>query len=203
MRLSKKQDRQIEVFKTLLLEKNKSINLISRKNPEVQVQFLLKQNLLSAGFFAKILKKETVLDIGSGGGFPGLLFAILFPETPFYLCERNRAKSEFLKYVLNHAGIHKAQVFCQKAEDFGQTFKVVLSQASLPLSKMPKLLEKVLSPQGQAFLWHGPDWKSQWPETNKFKLELFKSYNIEGFKKVILKLRAFQPSPKIADPENF
>ena len=108
MQFSDTQKNQIEIFRAELLEKNKAINLFSRKNPNSQLKFLFDQDFLTGKYLSSALKQaeSPVLDIGSGNGFPGLLMGILYPETLFYLCERNRKKSEFLKSVLSKAEIH-------------------------------------------------------------------------------------------------
>ena len=107
------QSRQINIFKACLLEKNQSVNLFSRKNSELRLKCLMDQALLAGRVLSPVLKraKGPVLDVGSGGGFPGLVFSVLFPGTLFYLCERNKKKAEFLKYALNRTKTLNARVF--------------------------------------------------------------------------------------------
>ena len=191
MELSQRQNSQIALFNQLLLEKNQSINLFSRKNPDSQIEFLLVQGFMTGQALGPVLishSSDPVLDIGSGNGFPGFLFAILFPKSLFYLCERSRKKSEFLKYVSNKAELKNVKILCQRAEDIENPFQIILSQAALPIEKMLKLLTRILAPKGQAFLWQNPSWKMEWPKTKQFTPEVFKSYKINDSEKILLKL---------------
>lgn len=191
MELLKNQKEQIQTFKEILLEKNKSINLFSRKNPSLQLNILLEQGLITGGLMKTVLNSPAspILDIGSGNGFPGLLFAILYPRQSFILCESSRKKSEFLKYVLSSAKISNAEVLCQRAEDIEKRFTKILSQAAISLEKILNVLDKVLTPKGEAFLWQSSSWKDHWPETKRFRSELFKLYQIQGSEKALVRVK--------------
>lgn len=130
-----------------------------------------------------------MLDIGSGNGFPGFLFAILYPETRFHLCEKSRKKSEFLKYVSSQTGLSNIKILCKNAEEIEERFKIILSQAALSLNKMLNLLEMLLSPDGQAFLWKSSSWKEEWPKNTNFLPEIFKSYKLEASEQVLLRVK--------------
>lgn len=192
--LSKKQTKQIQIFKTQLLKTNQNINLFSRKNPENILEFLLNQSLLAGKSLQLRQDQSPVLDIGSGAGFPGIVFAVLFPKLCFVLCERQLKKAEFLKYILNQMEITNTKVFFGSVEDIGKSFPCVLSQAAMPLEKMLKILEKALSPKGQAFLWHSRAWKKAWPKTKKFKVQELTSYKIQNLEKVLLKIQKVKPN---------
>ena len=190
--LTKKQKRQIQIYQKIVLEKNRSINLISRKNPQKQWELLLKQGLLSSEILAPVFKSSVsdVLDIGSGNGFPGLLFAMLFPKRKFYLCERIRKKAEILKFIKHESNLPQVQILCQPAEELNRAFDFILSQAGLPLEKMIRLLQKLLSPQGKAFLWHSEKGKKK-TFSSPMKIEVFKSYEINKKIKCLLKVSAY------------
>ena len=191
MGFSKKQNNQIETFKKLLLKKNQSINLFSRKNPDFQLNFLFDQAFLVGKYLSPILKQvqSPVLDIGSGNGFPGLFLAILYPKNLFCLCERSRKKSEFLKYLLSQVELSNVKVLCKNTEEIKTSFQVILSQAALPIDKMLKLLTKLLSQEGQAFLWKSCSWKKEWPAKSDFLPEIFKSYKIGALEQVLLRVK--------------
>ena len=189
IKLTKKQNQQIQNFQKIVLEKNQSINLVSRKTPQKQWDFLLKQGLLTTELLAPVLNSSQadILDIGSGNGFPGLLFAVLFPKKNFYLCERIRKKAEVLKNIKHELALDHVQVLCQPVEELKDSFDLVLSQASLPLEEMAKLLQKILSPKGQAFLWHSENWNKQKTSFSQMKVGVFQSYKINTKTKVLLK----------------
>ena len=191
MNLTKKQTEQIQSFQKSILEQNQSLNLISRKNPQKQWELLLEQGLLSAEILAPVLKSSSadILDIGSGNGFPGLLFAMLFPKRNFYLCERIRKKAEFLKNLKHKLTLTNAHILCQSAEKLNRSFDLILSQASLPLEKMTKLLQKVLSVKGQAFLWQTEKGDKERLLSPSFQLEVFKTYKFKNKNKLLLKVQ--------------
>lgn len=190
MELSEAQKNQIEVFKMELLKRNKVISLFSRKNPNSQLKLLFDQGFLTGKYLSSIFKqaKSPVLDIGSGNGFPGLFMGILYPKAVFYLCERNRKKAEFLKTISSKARIPNIRILYQSAEEINTTFEVILSQAALPVEKMLKLLTKLLSHKGQAFLWKNSSWKEEWPGNKGFIPEVFKSYKAGNTERILLKL---------------
>lgn len=191
MKLPKKQAQQIAIFREELLKVNQKLNLFSRKNPEQQVNLLFDQGFLTGGFLESVFNRATgpILDIGSGNGFPGLLMGVLYPKTFFHLCERNRKKAEFLKYVSAKAEISNVKVFCKEAEELKKQFSIILSQAALPEKKMLKLLIKLLALSGEAFLWKSSCWEKSWPKNKNFIPEVFQSYEIGASKKILLRVR--------------
>jgi len=191
MQLSEKQKNQIKIFEKALIEKNRFINLFSKKNPQTQLKLLMDQGLLTGEALETVCKSSSnpILDIGSGNGFPGLFMAILFPKTMFFLCEKTRKKAEFLKFVSNKAGLSNTKILPQRAEEIKTIFSTVISQAALPVEKILKLLNKILEKKGQAFLWQSSNWKASWPEKTKFIPEIFKSYKINSFEKVLLRVK--------------
>lgn len=197
MKLSEKQKNQIKIFKKALVEKNRFINLFSKKAPTTQLKILLDQGLLTGQALGVVFNPpgDPVLDIGSGNGFPGLLMAILFPKTKFFLCEKKRKKAEFLKFISNKADIFNTKVLPQRAEDIKITFSIIISQAALPVEKMLKLLSQILDKKGQAFLWQSSNWKAHWPETTNFTPEIFKSYRINNSEKILLRVKKLRNCP--------
>ena len=191
MNFTDRQKQQLEIFKKCLLEKNKALNLFSRKKPDSQLKFLFEQGKISAGFFSSILSSAPgpVLDIGSGNGFPGLFFAVLYPKSLFYLCEISRKKSEFLKYSASEIGVSNVKILCKRAETIEKKFPLIFSQAAMPTVKMLKLLPKLLAVNGQVFLWKSPSWEEEWPKNKDFVPEVFKTYKLNGQNKVLLRLK--------------
>ena len=186
--LSLKQTEQVKVFKKELLSINPKINLFSRKEPEKQLEKLFKQAFLSFYFLAPELKKtkSSILDLGSGNGFPGLLFSVLLPKQPFVLCEGNRKKAEFLKHISQQLKLLNVKVLCQRAESLPQVFELILSQAALPLNQILQVLEPILSPKGQAFLWQS---EKKEIKSKAFFVKTYKSYSFEGEQKTLLCLK--------------
>ena len=86
---------RLEIFRKSLLRFSEKLNLFSRAGGEAELKALFEESLLTVPLLARFAGKEAVLDIGSGNGFPGFVFAALYPETPVILCERNRKRAEF------------------------------------------------------------------------------------------------------------
>lgn len=189
--LVEKQQKQIQLFREEILKANKKLNLLSRKDPENQFQLLLEGSLIAGEILKPVLNpaQSPVLDIGSGGGFPGLILALLFPKTPFVLCERRRKKVEFLKSTALSMDLKNVEVLCQSAESITQRFEMILSQACAPLDELLKILDLVLEKKGQAFLWQSPFWRSDFSGSKDFEVQIFQSYKIQNLEKVLLKVQ--------------
>ena len=151
--MNKKQ--KLEQFKKLLLEKNQQINLLSRKNSRQKAEYLIKEGKKSVCLLKNFFGQENqkILDIGSGNGFPGILFAVFFPQNSFYLCEKKRKKAEAVKWLAFQCGLSNIQVLCQPAEGLKSEYDIILSQASMPLTQISALLKNLLTDSSKAFIW--------------------------------------------------
>ena len=149
------QKRQLEIFKAELLRINQKINLISRRDTEKQLEILIKNSLTAGKSLQKFFKKsdQKILDIGSGNGFPGLLFAVLFPNQKFYLCERIRKKASAIEWMAYQMNLSQVEILCAGAQSLQKKFDIVLSQASMPLKPLLQLSSFLLKQGGYAFLW--------------------------------------------------
>ena len=106
--LSDNQATQFKKLSELYHEWNAKINVISRKDID---QLYLKHVLHSLGI-AKVIEfqpKSTVLDVGTGGGFPGIPLAILFPETRFYLIDVIAKKIKVVNEVAAAVGLQNVK----------------------------------------------------------------------------------------------
>jgi len=171
--ISQKQRKKLKIFYALLLKHNKQINLF--------LENLFQESLLTGTLLKEFFKKNSsVLDIGSGNGFPAIVLACLYPKSFFILCERNQKKSEFLNQVKFRLNLTKVQVLCKDAEKLNQTFPLVLSKATGPFKKVLRILEKTLHKKGCAFLWKSSSWKGQEEGfflKTKFIVRVFKTYD--------------------------
>lgn len=125
-------------YAELLLEANAKFNLTAIKEiPEI-VEKHFYDCLLPLKEFD--LKGKKILDVGSGGGFPGLVFAIALPESQLTLLDATAKKCVFLKETAEALGLKNVHVVNSRAEDFDMRncFDVVTGRA---VAAMPKLLE--------------------------------------------------------------
>ena len=119
---------QFEQLEALYGEWNSQINVISRKDME---QFYERHVLHSLGISKVIEFKNgsTVLDVGTGGGFPGVPLAILFPNTQFYLIDSIGKKIKVVKAVQQALGLTNVKARQLRAEDFTEKVDFVVSRA--------------------------------------------------------------------------
>jgi len=107
---------------------NNQINVISRKD----IDQLFERHVLHSLGIAKVisfLPGEKVLDVGTGGGFPGIPLAILFPETQFYLVDSIGKKIKVVNEVAAALGLTNVRAFHKRAEEINEKFDFVVSRA--------------------------------------------------------------------------
>lgn len=124
-------DIQIEQFQKLDFlyhDWNEKINVISRKD----IDALYTKHILHSLGIAKIMKFEpgaTVLDVGTGGGFPGIPLAILFPETRFYLIDVIAKKIKVVQGVVDALELKNVKAEQKRAELVKGDFDFIVSRA--------------------------------------------------------------------------
>ena len=122
---------QIEKFKNLPIlyeDWNSKINVISRKD----INFFYERHLLHSLGIAKVLQflpNAKVLDVGTGGGFPGIPLAILFPQTHFFLIDSIGKKIKVVEEVIAALDLKNISVSKIRAENFNQKVDFVVSRA--------------------------------------------------------------------------
>jgi len=107
---------------------NAQINVISRKD----IEELYERHVLHSLGIAKICTfkaGESVLDVGTGGGFPGIPLAILFPETQFYLVDSIGKKIKVVKEVASALGLENLRADHLRAEQVKEKFNFIVSRA--------------------------------------------------------------------------
>ena len=142
-------DRQAEQFAqldALYRDWNSKINVISRKD----IDNLYEHHVLHSLAIAKLLPfqpNSTILDVGTGGGFPGIPLAILFPECQFMLIDSIGKKIKVASEVASALGLTNVVCKQERAEEEKQKFDFVVSRAVMPLPDLVKLIRKNISPK--------------------------------------------------------
>ena len=134
--LTEKQKKQFADLEELYAEWNEKINVISRKDMES----LYEKHVLHSLGIAKIMQFQPntkVLDIGTGGGFPGIPLAILYPETHFTLVDSIGKKITVVKEVSTAIGLENIKAIHGRAESVKDQFHFVVSRA---VTQMPVFL---------------------------------------------------------------
>ena len=126
--LSTLQKQQFELLQQLYADWNSKINVISRKD----IDELYTRHVLHSLAIAKIQAFEPgtyVLDVGTGGGFPGIPLAILFPETRFYLIDVILKKINVVKTISESLGLKNVKADQLRAENVKGDFDFIVSRA--------------------------------------------------------------------------
>ncbi|MFY0674927.1 MAG: 16S rRNA (guanine(527)-N(7))-methyltransferase RsmG [Bacteroidia bacterium] len=131
--LSKEQISLFSQFAELFIEKNKHINLVSRKDADNLVERHLLHSLTIGNYYN--LSNAKVLDVGTGGGFPGLPLAILFNDAHFTLIDSKRKKIDAVNEFANQLGLKNVVATHVRAEELKGNFDFVVSRAVTSLDK--------------------------------------------------------------------
>jgi 16S rRNA (guanine527-N7)-methyltransferase len=126
--LTAEQIKQFEMLEALYQDWNAKINVISRKD----IDELYVKHVLHSLAIAKIQKFEPgtyILDVGTGGGFPGIPLAILFPETRFYLIDVILKKIAVVKAVAEAIGLRNVKAEQIRAENVKGDYDFIVSRA--------------------------------------------------------------------------
>jgi 16S rRNA (guanine527-N7)-methyltransferase len=126
--LSESQKNQFQNLELLYKDWNSKINVISRKD----IDELYTKHVLHSLAIAKIQQFEPgtyILDVGTGGGFPGIPLAILFPETRFYLIDVILKKINVVKAVAESLGLTNVKAEQMRAENVKGDFDFIVSRA--------------------------------------------------------------------------
>ncbi len=126
--LTPEQKQQYQQLPDLYNFWNSQINVISRKD----IDLLFERHVLHSLGIAKVmpfLPGERVLDVGTGGGFPGIPLAILFPETQFYLVDSIGKKIKVVNEVAKAIGLKNLKAEHIRAEQVAGKFDFVISRA--------------------------------------------------------------------------
>lgn len=145
---------KLELFCNLILEWNAKINLISRKDADNIVQ----NHLLPSLAIVKILKLEgslKILDVGTGGGFPGLPLAICYPDIPFVLLDSIGKKLSVIQNIAKHLDLHNVTTIQTRIESHKNTYDFVLGRAVTALPRFIPWVRKNIQAGKKANLENG------------------------------------------------
>ncbi len=137
--LTPKQEEQFKALQPLYEDWNSKINVISRKNMDK----LYEQHVLHSLGIAKVIDFSPgadVLDVGTGGGFPGIPLAILFPETNFHLVDSIGKKLKVVNGVKDTLGLENVKTTHTRVENIKDQYDFIVSRA---VTKMPDFVKWV------------------------------------------------------------
>lgn len=139
--LTEEQLRQFEALYPLYTDWNAKINVISRKD----IGNLYEHHVLHSLGIATLIRFRPgtrIMDLGTGGGFPGIPLAILFPEANFHLVDSIGKKIRVATEIANSIGLTNVTFRHARAEEEKGTFDFVVSRAVMPLADLVKIIRK-------------------------------------------------------------
>ncbi len=142
--LSDVQKQQFAALDALYRDWNSKINVISRKD----IDNLYEHHILHSLAIAELIRFKpgtNIMDLGTGGGFPGIPLAIMFPEAKFHLVDSIGKKIRVCEEVKKAIGLQNVTTQWCRAEEVQQQFHFVVSRAVMPLPDLVKIIRKSIS----------------------------------------------------------
>lgn len=152
--LSDTQKEQFAALYDLYTDRNSKINVISRKD----ITNLYEHHVLHSLGIAEVIRFKPgtrVMDLGTGGGFPGIPLAIMFPETQFHLVDSIGKKVKVATEIASAIGLKNVTTRHCRAEEEKAEFDFVVSRAVMPLTDLLKIIRKNISREQQNALPNG------------------------------------------------
>ena len=142
--LSQKQREQFQNLDALYREWNDKIDVISRKD----IDNLYEHHVLHSMAIARVIRfkpQTSILDFGTGGGFPGVPLAILFPECKFRLIDGTGKKVNVAREIIKAIGLENVETAHERGEDEKGKFDFIVSRAVMPLPDLVNIVRKNIS----------------------------------------------------------
>jgi 16S rRNA (guanine527-N7)-methyltransferase len=153
-KLSELQIKQFSALMELYSDWNAKINVISRKD----IENLYEHHVLHSLAIAKAIHFRSgtkILDFGTGGGFPGIPLAIMFPDSQFKLIDGTGKKILVATEVASSIGLKNVVAEHLRGEDETGKFDFVVSRAVMPLPDLMKIVKKNISKKSQNAMGNG------------------------------------------------
>lgn len=152
--LSERQREQFAMLDELYHDWNAKINVISRKD----IDNLYEHHVLHSLGIAEVIRFKVgtqIMDLGTGGGFPGIPLAIMFPEVQFHLVDSTKKKILVCTEVVKALGLTNVTTHWCRAEEEKGKFDFVVSRAVMPLADLVKICRKNIAKEGRNALPNG------------------------------------------------
>ena len=160
---------------------NNKINVISRKDiSDLNIRHVLHS--LSIAKIIEFIPETKILDVGTGGGFPGIPLAIMFPEVSFHLTDSIGKKIKVVKAISNELGLKNVVAEQIRAQNVNQQYDFVISRAVTNMTDFIKIVDGKVSTSSQNSLANGILYLKGGDLTNELKqLKNVKTFNISSY----------------------
>ena len=183
------QKEKINIFISLAINFNKTHNIFSRKSSEE----VMKKDILDCAPIINIIPtNKSVLDLGSGGGFPGILLAITKPNNKISLLESSRKKCYFLKLAVEALELKNTTILnttITKTNKIG-VFDIITARAFASINKIIKLTQQNKTTTTKYILLKGREQKIKEElkllNQKKFKYEIIKQNNTNQERNIVV-----------------
>lgn len=169
--ISEDSARRLETYRDLLIDWNTRMDLTAVSEEDMAARhFLDSLTPLLTGLF---VEGATLIDVGTGAGFPGLPLAIARPDLKVTLLDAQEKRCKFLRFVLDSIGIDNARVVCQRAEiaaredALREHFDIAVARAVAPANVLCEYLLPFLRVGGRALMWKGPAVRGELPAAGR------------------------------------
>lgn len=152
--ITEEQRQRFAALDALYRDWNSKINVISRKD----IDNLYEHHILHSLGIAQVIKFKPgtrVMDLGTGGGFPGIPLAIMFPDVHFHLVDSIGKKIRVCDEVRTALGLTNVTTEWTRGENLKDKYDFVVSRAVMPLTNLVKLVRKNISPKAQNAMPNG------------------------------------------------
>lgn len=176
------QNKSFHALSSLYTTWNQQLNLISRKDiANLYLHHILHS--LSIGKIIQFQPKATILDVGTGGGLPGIPLAILFPKTQFMLIDGTAKKIKAVQHIVDNLELNNVNVKQIRAEELKSTYDFIVCRSVASLEKLHTWTKNNLNLHNQHKLPNGVlclKGGDLTAETNQLKTS-YRIYNLSNF----------------------
>ena len=153
-KIDKKKVELLNTFSKILIEENKKINLISRKDIDSVFDHHILHSLMIAKLF-KFNRNDTIIDIGTGGGLPGIPLAIYFNESKFTLIDSINKKINVIKMIAEKLNLNNVEIECKRSENMTKKFNIILGRGVTNIETFFKMNKHLLKKNGKILYLNG------------------------------------------------
>ena len=180
--ITEQQLEKLDQFYHLLLEWNQKINL-TRITEEQEVYLKHFYDSLTLVKAVNLLEKETLCDVGSGAGFPGIVLKIVFPHLKVTLLDSLNKRVIYLNEIIKELQLKDIVAIHTRGEDYKEQFDVVTARAVANIEKLTKYTMHMVKQDGLFIAMKG---NLEEELTTEVRRKLEKKYKIVGTKKFLL-----------------